>query len=238
MSITILTEIVKYLAAVLLGVLLGNAAVYFFNKMPASWFCDYGEEPTEAMKDTSTQRIKSTPWKYLLSMLFVAAGVYLVRDDWMYAVAVVLVLWILTELAAADLKFRIIPDQLVILLAVSSLGFIQYHENWKSMLFGAAAGFALMGATALLGKFAYRRDAVGGGDVKLFAALGLVTGLWGILTVFALTALISGGHMVWLLARKKVKKTDTVPMVPYIAVSAGIYLIFLHAHIDLLIMNL
>ena len=68
---------------------------------------------------------------------------------------------------------------------------------------------------------------MGGGDIKLFFALGLILGVGGILIVFAMTALLSSGHFVLLLARKKLKRTDTVPMVPYIAASAGIYLVFL-----------
>ena len=235
MDVTLLIEIIKYLSAVVLGILLGNACVYFFNKMPAEWFCDYGEKPTKEMRDPYTQRIKSYPWKYTLSMLFVAIGLYLVGDDWVYALAVVFIMWILTELAISDIKYKIVPDQLVILLAVSSLGLIQYHRSWLDMVLGALAGFGIMGVTALIGKLAYRRDTMGGGDIKLFAALGLVTGLAGIVVVFALTALVSAAHMVYLLARKKIKRKDTIPMVPYIAVSAGIYLLFLQQRLDVLI---
>ncbi len=34
-------------AFTVLGVLLGNGAVYVFNRLPASWLCDYGEVPKE-----------------------------------------------------------------------------------------------------------------------------------------------------------------------------------------------
>ena len=67
--------------------------------MPAEWFCDYGSEPSEELKDPYTQRVKSTPWKYYFSMLFIVAGLYLVRDDWVYTVAVMLIIWILLELS-------------------------------------------------------------------------------------------------------------------------------------------
>lgn len=84
-----------------------------------------------------------------------------------------------------------------------------------------------MGFTALLGRLAYRRETLGGGDIKLFASLGLVMGLVGIMAVFVLTTLLSAVHLIWLLIRKKLKRSDTVPMVPYIALSAAVYLVFL-----------
>ena len=178
------------------------------------------------------QRVRSTPWKYLFSMLFIAIGLYLVNDDWTYTAAVLAACWILLELTIADIKYRVVPDQLLILLAVSAVGFIQYHTGWQDMLAGAGLGIGIIGATALLGRAMYKRDAVGGGDIKLFAVLGLMLGTRGVLAVFMLSALLSGAHMVFLLAAHKIKRKDTIPMVPYIAVSAALYLVFIWPHID------
>ena len=187
-------------------------------------------------KDTyRPQRVKSTPWKYLFSMFFIAIGLYMVQTDWIYTVTALAVSWILIELSIADIKYRIVPDQLVILLAVSAVGFIQYHTGWQDMLAGAALGLGIMAVTALLGRALYKREAVGGGDIRLFAALGLVLGTKGILFVYMISALLSGAHMVFLLAARKIKKNDTIPMVPYIAAAAIIYMVFLWQHIDLII---
>lgn len=181
------------------------------------------------------QRVRSTPWKYLFSMFFIAIGLYMVQSDWIYTVTALAVSWILIELSIADIKYRIVPDQLVILLAVSAVGFIQYHTGWQDMLAGAALGLGIMAVTALLGRALYKREAVGGGDIRLFAALGLVLGTKGILFVYMISALLSGAHMVFLLAARKIKKNDTIPMVPYIAAAAIIYMVFLWQHIDLII---
>ncbi len=218
---------VKCLAAILAGILAGNGAVYFFNKMPAAWLCDYGEKPSEELLDPYTQRVKSYPWKFIFTMLFTVINIKLVIDDWQFAVAALCAAWLLLEMAIADQKYRIVPDQLILLLAVSAFGFIPFHGSWRECLFGGLTGFGVMAVCALIGKLAYRRDTLGGGDIKLFFALGLILGVGGILIVFAMTALLSSGHFVLLLARKKLKRTDTVPMVPYIAASAGIYLVFL-----------
>lgn len=218
---------IKLLAAVLTAIFAGNGAVYLFNHMPAQWFCDYGEQPTEDLLDPYTQRVKSYPWKYTFTMLFVVLNIKLVMDDWQFAIGAICVIWLLLEMAIADLKYRIVPDQLILLLTVCALGFIPYLGGWKPCLLGAAIGFGIMGATALLGKMAYKRDALGGGDIKLFTSLGLILGPVGILCTLVMTTLISAGHMVYLLAAKKIKRSDTVPMVPYIAIASTIYLVFL-----------
>ena len=223
----VLITIIKCLAVILAGIFAGNGAVYFFNKMPAVWFCDYGQRPTAEMMDPYTQRVKSHPWKYIFTMVFVLIGIKMVMIDWQFAAAGISACWILLELSIADVKYRIVPDQLLVLLAVSALGFIPFHGNWRTCLYGALIGFGVMTAIALLGKIAYRRDTLGGGDIKLFACLGLILGSTGILITLILTTLISGAHMCILMAQKKVKKTDTIPMVPYIGIAAMIYMVFL-----------
>lgn len=222
-----LLTIIKCLGAVLAGILAGNGAVYVFNKIPAPWLCDYGENIPESLQDPYTQRVKSYPWKFLFTMLFVIINMKLVIDDWQFAAAAICSLWLLLEMSIADVKYSIVPDQFIILLAVSALGYIPYHGSWLDCLHGGCAGFAIMAVTALAGKLAYKRDTLGGGDIKLFASLGLIAGLGGILMIFIMTTLLSAGHLVVLLVLKKRKKTDTVPMVPYIAASSAVYLIFL-----------
>ena len=227
-----LITMIKLLAAVLAAIFAGNGAVYLFNHMPARWFCDYGQAPTEEMLDPYTQRVKSYPWKYIFTMLFVVLNIKMVMDDWQFAIGGLCVIWLLLEMAIADIKYRIVPDQLILLLTICAVGFIPYTGGWKPCLLGAAIGFGIMGATALLGKLAYKRDTLGGGDIKLFTSLGLIMGPVGIVTTLVLTTLVSSGHLVYLLAAKKIKKTDTVPMVPYIAIASTAYLVFLWGWVE------
>lgn len=229
-----LLTIVKCLAAILAAVLLGNGAVYFFNKMPTRWFCEYGQEPTDEMKDPFRQRIKSHPWKVVFTMLFVALGIWLVMDDWRFAVAALCTSWLLIEMAIGDVLYRIVPDQLIVLLVITAVGYFAYYDDWTFCLWGALIGFGIMGFIALIGKFLYRKETLGGGDIKLFAGLGFVTGPYGIVTIFVISTLLSVAHFLLLLARKKVRRGDSRPMVPYIAVAAIGYLTFLWGIPDML----
>lgn len=224
-----LQVIITCAAAVAAGVLLGNSAVYFFNRIPGSWLCDYGQEPDEELLHPTRQRVRSTPWKYVFSGIFVVCAIHLRLANPAYAVAALAAIWLLLLMAIADIKYRIVPDQLVLLLVVCGCGFLPYHiDGAMSGLGGALIGFAVMIVIGLLGKLVYRRNTLGGGDIKLFGALGLACGVNGIIIVFVLTTLFSAGHLVFLLMKRKVKWNDAQPMVPYIALAAGIYLVLLH----------
>lgn len=233
MTYTIIV-IIKCLSAVLAGIFLGNGAVYFFNRMPSKWLCDYDQKPSEDMLDNSSQRVKSYPWKVLFTMFFVIIGIKMVMDDPRYAVASLLAIWALLEVAIADKKYMIVPDQFIILLAVTALGFIPFHYSWKTCLIGGAIGFGIMLTVGVMGKLIYKKEALGGGDIKLFASLGLVSGGSGILAIFIMTTIFSAGHFILLLIMKKAKKGDVRPMVPYIMLSATIYLVFLWGYGDIL----
>ncbi len=236
--------IIKSLIAILLAIFLGNGAVYFFNKMPAKWFCEYGEEPKGILADPFTQRIKSHPWKIIFTMFFIIIGIWFVMDDYRFGIAAIFTIWLLIEMSIGDVLYRIIPDQLIILMAVSSIGYFPYFDSWKHSLFGFIAGVGLMGMVAVIGRLIYSKDTVGGGDIKLFASLGLIAGPLGIICIFVLSTAFSTVHFI---CKKMINKPvrhrrqiteignkdisrqndDTQAMVPYITVAAIIYLCFL-----------
>lgn len=225
MTASILIRVILAVAGGFFGFLEGNGAVWIFNRIPESWLRDYGE-PLKEDDDPYRQRIRRSPWRYLFSGLFVVLNITMFEKDWQFGIMASAAIWFLLEMAIADKLYRIVPDQFIVLLAVCGLGFIPYHGNWQDSLFGAAIGFGVTALIELLGKVTYRRDAIGGGDIKLFTALGFVCGVSGVIFIFAASAVLAAMHFVLLLARKKIKKTDSLPMVPYIAVCAAAYLAF------------
>ena len=219
--------------AIILGVILGSSAVYVFNRIPAAWLTDYGEEPSEELKDTSTQRVKSVPWKYVFTGLFIALGIYLGVRDLSIALPVVIAIWLLLLMSMADIKYMIVPDQLIMLLVLTGLGFLPHkialyhrHAIYDSLM-GAAAGLILMLIIALFSRAIYKKWALGGADIKLFTAIGFLTGLYGVLIIFVLSTVLSGLHFAYLLIRQKIQLRETRPMVPYIALAFGIYFLFI-----------
>lgn len=212
----------KICAAIAAGIFAGHAAVYIFNKVPAAWLCDYGQEPDEKLKDPYCQRIKGYPWKWLFSAFFAAGLIRLAIFDLIFAAAALVFCWALLEIGTADKKYGIIPDQFVILTGISALGFIPYHDTFLQPLWGMLLGGGLMLFTAILGKVLLKKDALGFGDVKLFAAIGLALGFRGTLWALVLSAVGSAVFFSILLLRKKIKRHDMLPLGPYIC-GAGIF---------------
>lgn len=240
--------IIKSLIAILIAVFLGNGAVYFFNKMPAKWFCEYGEEPKGSLADPFTQRIKSHPWKIVFTMFFIIVGIWLAVDDYRFGIAAICTIWLLIEMSIGDILYRIVPDQLIILTVISSVGYFSYFDSWKHPMFGFIVGIGLMGMVALIGRIIYRNDTIGGGDIKLFASLGLIAGPLGIMCIFVLSTFLSVANYIFSKVRgsrasgiskqKKnepngtVKADGTQAMVPYITVATIIYLLFIWGRLE------
>lgn len=217
------------IAAIASGIVLGNSVVYVFNRIPGRWLCDYGQEPDEELLHPTRQRINSMPWKYWFSYFFVMAAVFLGMRDPVYGIIALITCWLLAEMSIADIKYGIVPDQFIILLMVAAVGFVPHHkEGAFDGIWGGLAGFGIMLLIGIAGKIIYGKDSLGGGDIKLFGALGLCLGLKGILSVFVLSTLVSALHLGWLMIRKRVKPRQQKPLVPYIAASSAIYLVILH----------
>lgn len=103
---TLTGVIIVIVAAIVVGFIAGNGAVYMFNRLPDTWLCDYGEEPSKEVSVEGGQRIKSWPWKWVFSASFIVVGIYMGVSDWQYAVAGLCACWLLLLLAWADGKYK------------------------------------------------------------------------------------------------------------------------------------
>ena len=79
---------------------------------------------------------------------------------------------------------------------------------------------------ALLGRLISGKEAMGFGDVKLFACLGLALGLTGTVVVLIGASLLSGIGAAIALASGRAKKDDAKPLGPYIC-GMGIFYVFI-----------
>lgn len=184
-TITILIQIAVSIAA---GILAGFSAVYAFNRIPAKWLCDYDQTPGREMWG---ERIKARPWTVVLVLVFTAASLKLLEQGILFAIPGIITLWLLLLIGIADRKYKIIPDQFVIALAVTAFGYIPFHEAYRTQLLGALAGGGSILLMAVIGTLLFRKEALGFGDVKLFAAIGLLLGLEGVVVTLILTVFSS-----------------------------------------------
>ena len=131
--------------------------------------------------------------------------------------------WLLLTLAALDVVAFWLPDRLTGLLAVGGVlgGLAGIDPSIGDRAIGGAGGFALLWGVA----WTYRRlrgcEGMGGGDPKLFGAIGLWLG-WRMLPAVLLTASLAGLGVV--LARaltgRRVALGDALPLGALLAIAA------------------
>ncbi len=103
------------------------------------------------------------------------------------ALATALFFTILLGIALSDAATYIIPDQFTIGGTVLglALSFAPGGIGWTQSFIGAATGFGLLWLVAVLGEWAFKQEARGGGDIKMMAMVGAFLGPLGVvLTVF------------------------------------------------------
>ena len=222
--------------------LLGCVAVAFvavwlcfwlFNRLPATWYCDYREKPSPELYGT---RLYFRPVGVAASLLM---GLYFILLYYQYGGSVYFYLNILSGLGLmmitlADYQYSIIPDQftlffLVVAAFTAWYDFANgqlYGNTWWSPIAGGLAGAGAMLCIGVVGSLIYKKTGVGFGDVKLFLALGVLAGWPQVLVVFFFSLCLACVHFVIMLLMKKVKGDVYFPMGPYICIAMMGYLAF------------
>ena len=214
----------KSMGAALVAVLAGFSAVAIFNGMPPGWLTDYGETPSDELLDRSKPRVNRNPWAYILSIAMALAFIKFIFVDYRFFACGVVLMWSLAVMTLADAKYKIVPDQLIVLAFISGFGFIPFVDSWRDQMLGLLIGGGVMFLISAIAKLAIKQMAVGGGDIKLFAALGICLGAKGVVAVMILTCFIMGIHALFKMGKRELSLKDSLPMVPYIFVSTGLYL--------------
>ena len=111
--------------------------------------------------------------------------------------------WLLLALAVLDFRHFWLPDRLTGALAVVGLGGMAcgIAPLWQDRLVGGAAAWATLALIALAYRRIRKRDGLGGGDPKLFGAIGLWLG-WQVLPYVLLGASAVGLGMVLVFAAR------------------------------------
>jgi len=147
-----------------------------------------------------------------------------------HALAAALFGTILLGIAVTDARHYLIPDEytwggLVLGLGLSfagGAGGAGGVSGFRDAVLGAAAGFVLLFAVAQAGQWAFREEAMGGGDIKMMAMVGSFLGWKGVLLTVFLGALLGSLIFVPLSLRKK----RLVPFGVFLALGAAVTFVF------------
>lgn len=136
-----------------------------------------------------------------------------------------------------DLKHYIIPNEIIIfgiaaglLFAVlKGFNYYNWHYNWSSLQ-NAGSGFLVGGLVffliVIIGEWIMKAEAMGMGDVKLMAVIGLFLGLK--LTVLSMFMAFIIGSVVslFLLATKIKGRKDQIPFGPFIVLGSTVAMLW------------
>ena len=137
---------------------------------------------------------------------------------------------LLISVLTIDFKEHIIPDRLILILFEIGMLF-SIIEGFDSLnifvnrILGMVIGFGIFGIITLIGGLLAKKKAMGYGDVKLMAALGLIFGEIGILMIIVIAFLIAALVSIVLLVAKKKKFTEYIAFGPYISIASFIVML-------------
>lgn len=125
-----------------------------------------------------------------------------------------------------DIDFQILPDGLNLYLAAIFLAYSLVFSTWQHWVLGGFVGFIMpflltYGFYKLKGKIG-----MGGGDIKLFAALGIYLGPIEIFNTFFLSSVLGTLVMMSILIIKKGDKNIPFAFGPFIIIAASMQIFF------------
>lgn len=126
--------------------------------------------------------------------------------------------WLLFSLLmivlVSDLEYMLIPDKILVffLPLYAAFRIIYPTDPWWDAPLGLTVGFVLLALISLIS-----RGGMGGGDVKLFAVMGLLVGVKTIILGFFLSAFFGAIIGIVGLLFGLIKRRQPVPFVPFIA---------------------
>lgn len=213
--------------ALIFGLFVPYMARRFAKFMPATFagaVVELLRREKKVKKYRKLEKYKKLMWRSMMyaivaaSMVWVAYG-YFGSFGFGFLVSYILILLLLAEI---DYRTFLLPDILTVpllllgILASSvGMGFVAINES----VVGAVVGYFLPVMVSLFIVW-YKRDAFGGGDIKLLSALGAWLGVEGVLYVIALASVLG---LIYALAKQK----RSLAFGPMIALSGIVVAIWL-----------
>jgi leader peptidase (prepilin peptidase)/N-methyltransferase len=112
----------------------------------------------------------------------------------------------------SDLYYKIVPDKILLIFLPVIFTLRMFSEMiWWHSLLGGVVGFGFMYLVSLYGKIRFKKEALGGGDIKLYFLIGLFLGINTVIISIMFAAIL--GIIYSIIFRKR---KGYLPFVPFI----------------------
>lgn len=201
----------------------------------AVWFGDYYEtkEFCSLKQILKTKKISCTVFLavYIAISLLIVFTYFYKENLFFSSLKYLIFEYALFLTAAIDFKQKKIPNSLILFIMAERIiffipEFIIYPDEIISLLISSFTGMFVCGMIMLICRVISRKG-IGAGDVKLFAAAGFMTNLYGAVNILFYSLFIASLVSIFLLLFKRAKANSTVPMAPFIFFGTTFYIIFM-----------
>src|SRR5699024_1603283 len=146
----------------------------------------------------------------LFASAFLYFGLHLELITALLLISMLMIVWV------TDLSYMIIPDKVLLFFLPFFLimRVLSPLEPWYDALIGAVVGFVVLAGIILVSK-----GGMGGGDMKLFAVLGIVLGWKATLLTLFLASLLGAVIGGIILLIQQADRKQPIPFGPYIIVA-------------------
>ena len=155
-------------------------------------------------------------FELLTAILFLVSFIFL-RDNMIEYILIVVFISLLVIVTVSDIHYKIIPDIILLVFfpIILTLRLLNPIDLWFDGILGGILGFIFMYLVALYGKKRFKKDALGGGDIKLYLLIGLVLGYQIVFLSLLFASLIA---LIYSAIFRK--KGLYVPFVPFISIGS------------------
>jgi leader peptidase (prepilin peptidase)/N-methyltransferase len=156
--------------------------------------------------------IKYPLMELLTGLLFLVSFV-IYRDNMIEYIVIVIFVSLMVIVSVSDLYYKIVPD-IILLIFFPALVILRIYspiEHWYDGLIGGMLGFSFMYVIGIYGKKMFKKEALGGGDIKLYFLVGLFLGYQNVFLSLFFAAFAGLVHAIVTGNRERM-----VPFVPFI----------------------
>ena len=197
----------------------------WYDNIPILSYCILGGKCRSCKEHIS---FRYTAVEILNAVLWLACAMLFWEESIPYACIAALACSVGICIAFIDLEHMLIYDrfQLILLALGAAAIFFDSGTKWHSHLIGMGLGFVSFFLLAWVGKKIWKYDALGGGDVKLAAVLGLLLGWEKLLLAVLIASVLASVVLIIVRHARGDEKNTEYPFGPFLVLGMTVALLF------------